>query len=70
VTCDGRLLQKVVSYLSTKLQGVISKTAIILTSAAEGNPNTTLEELIIIISDLSDDRSTASSKTIPPLNAI
>jgi hypothetical protein len=26
--------------------------------------------IIIIISNLSDDRSTASSKTIPPLNAI
>jgi hypothetical protein len=25
---------------------------------------------VIIISNLSDDRSTASSKTIPPLNAI
>jgi hypothetical protein len=29
-----------------------------------------LDIIIIIISNLSNDRSTASSKTIPPLNAI
>jgi hypothetical protein len=39
-------------------------------SRARNNAVKTLNIFIIIISNLSDDRSTASSKTIPPLNAI